>query len=78
MCRFFRHIVFGIESPHSLVYIGVWNKKERTKLPSRFFLPVMASGTKVDALKTLQYYDKKKLTDLQDNSYKKNIHTAFQ
>ena len=69
MCRFFRHIVFGIESPHPLVYIGVWNKKERTKLPSRFFLPVMASSTKVDALKTLQYYDKKKLTDLQDNSY---------
>ena len=29
MCRFFRHIVFGIESPHSLVYIGVWNKKKK-------------------------------------------------
>lgn len=52
-------------------------KKERTKLPSRFFLPVMASSTKVDALKTLQYYDKKKLPALQDNSYEKNIHTAF-
>lgn len=39
MCRFFRHIVFGIESPHPLVYIGVWNKKRKNQTPQ----PVLSS-----------------------------------
>lgn len=78
-CAVFSGTLFSVLNPHIHWYILVYGtKKERTKLPSRFFLPVMASSTKVDALKTLQYYDKKKLPDLQDDSYKKNIHTAFQ
>lgn len=39
MCCFFRHIVFGIESTYSLVYIDVWNKKRKNQTPQPVLSP---------------------------------------
>jgi len=52
-------------------------KEKEPNSPARFFLHIAASSSKVDALKTLHYYDKKKFSVLQGHSYKKNILSTF-